>query len=148
GELLDDLAESRFFRHRRTGAGVLLPFAGLDQPKEEPTGGLLILKRKAIKGPLRRYPNGFSHPTRARVGIGGYRISFAQFPGFLQGVLQKRQHALIFAGLIEDALHQFRRIECESDFFRWLDDGAFQLETKHLAEKDLPGRQKSFDFLM
>ena len=66
----------------------------------------------------------------------------------LRAYCRSGQHALVLAGLIEDALHEAQRIEGKSDLSRRIDDGAFQLGTKHLAEKDLPGGQQRFDLLM
>ena len=130
-ELLDDLA-LRWFAGIAARARVSSwPSPGRDQPKEQLARGLLILGRKRLKGPLRRDPNSFSHPARSRIGIAGHRVALAQRPGFLEGVLQERQHALVLARLVEDALHQARRIECKSDFLRRLDDGALQLGTRH-----------------
>ena len=45
--------------------------------------GLLILSRQPLKRPLRCVPNRFSHPARARVGLGSYLVVFAQCPTFL-----------------------------------------------------------------
>src|SRR5262249_19722764 len=69
-------------------------------------------------------------------------------PGFLEGILQKGQHALVLARLVEDALHQARWIECESNSFHRLDDRALQLGTWHRTEEDLSRRQKRSDLLM
>lgn len=62
--------------------------------------------------------------------------------------MQQRKHSLIFPGLIEDGLDEFRRIEFKSDFLRRLDDGLLQISTLHLAEQDLTAWQQRFNLLM
>src|SRR5215510_5785515 len=104
GELLHDLALRRIRRHRCSGTGVLLAFARSDQPKEELARGLLIPGRKGVKRPLRSDPDRLSDATRSGVSIAADAVSSAQRPGFLEGILQKRQHAFVLPRLVEDIL--------------------------------------------
>ncbi len=148
GKLLHDLALLKLWGHRRTGTGVLLPLARSDQAQKSLARCLLIVRRKRLKGLLRRVPNGFSDPARARIGISRQTISLALIPGFLESVLQEREHALVLARLIEDALHQVGRIEYKSNFFCWLDNCLFQFRPQHFAKQQLTTRQYRFDLLM
>src|SRR5262249_52731083 len=108
GKLIDNLAQRRLVRYRRSGAGILLAFPWGHQPKKKPARGLLIIGRKVDEGPLRREPDRFPHAARARISIASHDVSFAECPSLLERELQEGQHALVLARLVEDARHQTR----------------------------------------
>ena len=134
----------RLGRHCGARAGILLSFARCDQAEKQLARGRFVGGRERVERTFRRHPDRLAHAARPRIGAGSHRAAFALIPGLLQRVLQQGQHALVLARLVENALDQIRRIECESQATGRLRDRGFQLVARHRPEQDLPRRQERF----
>jgi hypothetical protein len=144
GKLLDDSTLCRLGRHCGARARILLSFARCDQAEKQLARGRFVGGRERVERPFRRHPDRLAHAARPRIGAGRHRAAFALVPGLLQRVLQQGQHALVLARLVENALDQIRRIECESQAAGRLRDRGLQLVARHRPEQDLPRRQERF----
>ena len=93
--------------------------------------------------PVGRGLNGATDAARFHVTYGSQLPAFAPTPpGFLQGVLEQRQYRLVGSGVVQDLVHQQRRIERQTHLLRWRDDSGAQVISRHRADVHLlPGHQ-------